>query len=206
VSERTTGIRSVLSMAAAYRFTQNAIGAEKARRIVAADYIRATPGSRVFDIGSGTSDILEHLPAVEYFGLEPSESYVAAARSRFGRRVTIVHGGVDDFDPAPWESSCDVVVSVGVLHHLTDEQAETLLTSAATLLRPAGRFIAIDPCLQQGQSRIARALIVRDRGQNVRTQAGSEDLIHGIFKTSRVTVRHDLLRFPYTHSIIEATA
>jgi SAM-dependent methyltransferase len=206
VAERTTGVRSILSMASVYRLTQNAIGAERARRRLAAGHIKAEPGQRVFDIGSGTSDILDHLPSVEYFGLEPSGAYVDAARKRFGSRATILHGGVDDFDPEPWAGTCDLVLSVGVLHHLTDDQAAGLLSAAARLLKPGGRFVAMDPCLETGQNPIARALIVRDRGQHVRTRDQAEALLGDTFRTAAVRVRTDLLHVPYTHSIIEAAA
>lgn len=205
MSEITSGVRSIFSLAPVYSMAQRGIGAERFRRVIAKEYISAAAGARVVDIGSGTSDIVEHLPAVDYIGLEPSEKYAAAARNRFGTKVTIVNEGIDTFDTSPWEHSCDVVMAIGVLHHLSDEQVLSLFAAARRLLTPAGRFLAVDPCLHDDQNKIARALIVRDRGQNVRTMPATEELARQVFDAPSVALRTDLLRAPYSHVILTAS-
>lgn len=204
MSEVTTGVRSVFSLASVYSLAQRGIGAERFRRVVAAEYIQARPGMRIVDVGSGTSDIVEHLPDVDYVGLEPSEQYATAARKRFGDRVTIITEGIDAFDSTPWEGTCDVVMAIGVLHHLSDDQVLGVFTAARRLLRPEGRFLAVDPCLHDGQNKVARALIVRDRGQNVRTEDATVQLAAQVFDAPATLLRTDLLRFPYSHVILTA--
>lgn len=206
MSQNTSGVRAIFSLAWAYRLAQWGIGATKFRKVVAAQYVRPVSGVRVFDLGSGTSDIIETLGDVEYFGLEPSDSYATAARHRLGDRATIIAGGIDEFDPTPWAGTCDTVLSIGVLHHLSDPQAGALLRAASTLLKPGGRFVAVDPCLVAGQHAIARALITRDRGQHVRTPDQMQAITSGVFPHADITIRHDLLRVPYTHSIVQADA
>ncbi len=204
MSEVTSGLRSIFSLAPVYSMAQRGIGAERFRRVVCSDYIRATAGMRVVDIGSGTSDIVEHLAGVDYVGLEPSEQYATAARERFGDKVTIVNEGIDTFDTEPWNETCDRVIAIGVLHHLSDEQVAALFTAASRLLKPDGVFVAVDPCLHDGQSRIAHALIVRDRGQNVRTVPATMALATAAFDTPKIELRTDLLRLPYSHAILTA--
>ena len=59
-----------------------------------------------------------------------------------------------------------------------------------------------DPCLMPGQSRIARAVIQRDRGMNVRSPEGYRALAEPYFGEVRADVRHDLLRIPYSHALL----
>jgi SAM-dependent methyltransferase len=201
-----TGWRSIFSSSVVYRIAQRGIGATRLRTWLVRERLGVVAGQRVIDLGSGTSDIVDHLPEVEYIGVEPSGEYVESARQRFGPRVTIVQAGIDEFDPAIWENSADFVISIGVLHHLDDESARVLLATAKRLLRPAGRLVTIDPCLDSGQRRLARALIVRDRGQHVRTRDEIEQLMAPSFPGATFEVRHDLLRLPYTHIVCQAVA
>ena len=50
---------------------------------------------------------------------------------------------------------------------------------------------------------MARWLAALDRGQNVRKADELVILAQEHFSTVNVTVRHDLLRIPYTHAILE---
>jgi ubiquinone/menaquinone biosynthesis C-methylase UbiE len=82
----TTGIRSILSRPTVYDAFQRLMGAQRRRRELATDYIRAQTGDSVLDIGCGTAEILNFLPSVEYFGFDVSKQYIDAAHHRFGQR------------------------------------------------------------------------------------------------------------------------
>jgi hypothetical protein len=64
-------------------------------------------------------------------------------------------------------------------------------------------MVTVDPVFEPGQHRIARTVISRDRGQHVRTKERYAELARTAFGEVGVTVRHDLLRFPYSHCILE---
>src|SRR3954469_11432428 len=103
------------------------------------DYVRPQPGERVLDIGCGPGDALEYLPEVDYTGVDLSERYIEAARERWGDRGTFVCADVRD---AEFEGKeFDVVMSVGVLHHLDDAAARGLIDLAARRLAAGGRFV-----------------------------------------------------------------
>ncbi|MCZ2207908.1 hypothetical protein, partial [Cylindrospermopsis raciborskii] len=57
------------------------------------------------------------------------------------------------------------------------------------------------------QSPIARWIISKDRGQNVRDEKGYLNLAYNLFPPpyTSCNIRHNLLRIPYTHIIIEST-
>lgn len=164
-------------------------------------YAHITKGDRVLDIGCGTGRTLEYLPDVDYFGFDPNPAYVEAARRRYGSRGTFVCAGVESvrLDGVP---RCDVVLAVAVLHHLDDEASMRLFELASSHLASGGRLVTLDAAITPGQSRIARFIIDRDRGRNVRTEDAYVELAQRVFPHVRFAVRHDMLRVPYTHIIL----
>ena len=97
----------------------------------------------------------------------------------------------------------DIVLAMGLLHHLDDVEAASLVALASQALVSGGRFVAIDPARAPGQPHVARWLIGRDRGEYVRTADAYAELARGSFGSVAVTVRSDLLRVPYTHAVLE---
>ena len=92
------------------------------------------------------------------------------------------------------------MLALGVLHHLDDDEAGTLIDCAYKALKPGGRFVSADACRVKGQNPIARFLIDRDRGQNVRDESGYNRLIKARFSQARVLIRHQSW-IPYTSCI-----
>lgn len=187
-----------------YDTFQRLLGASAARKRFVADFLRVTSGMKLLDVGCGTGSLLEDLPdGVEYHGFDLNASYIAAARARYGERGRFVHARVGDV-PID-ENSFDLVVAKGILHHLTDDDAHRLVSTAARCLRAGGAFVSNDGVIHEGQSRIARAIIALDRGRMVRTPEGYESLIRPYFRTYELHVLTDRVRFPYSHCIIRAT-
>lgn len=205
MSQVTSGIRAVLSSAKAYHLLQRMMGARHSREVLSQEYIRARAGDRVLDIGCGTADILDHLPAVAYHGFDLNPRYISSARARYGARGTFRCEDVrvaTESEPGTY----DLVLAVGILHHLDDAEAAGLLRLARAALRPGGRLVTFDSCYEAGQSRIAKLLIDLDRGRNTRTERAYRALAEAAFPSVESAVRHDLLHFPYTHAILVCQA
>lgn len=200
--ERTSGIRSLLSVPAVYELMQRAFGSPRVGEEFIRGHVRPVEGDRVLDIGCGPGDILRHLPAVRYVGVDPSVDYIASARRRFGVRGVFRVAGVDDLEPADL-GAFDVVIAKGVLHHLDDAQADRLFRVAAQVLAPSGRLVTIDPAYADGQSAASRFMVGQDRGRNVRRDTAYVALARRYFDQVEVTVHQRLLRIPYTHVILE---
>ncbi len=202
-SEVVTGIRRIFSVPSVYSFAQRAVGADKLRNALVNDILRIEPGLKIVDIGCGPADILEHLPEVDYVGFDHSESYIDSARTRFGDRgrfINMAAGGVDLDDFAPR----DLAMSVGVLHHLDDDEVLDALQTAKAVLGAEGRFVSVDPTFAEGQHPVGRFLASCDRGRHVRTPAETEALVTQVFNDVTVQARHDLLRIPYSHVLVAA--
>jgi SAM-dependent methyltransferase len=195
-------MRALLSHPRVYSLFRRFVGRDTARTVYARDHLRLQPGQRVLDLGCGPGDILAFLPAVRYTGYDISEDYIARARQRFGERGEFHCRAVDETLPvAP--GSADVVIAHGLLHHLDDAQAGALFRVAKRALAPGGRMVTFDGCFTEGQSAGARLMLRMDRGQHVRTRDAYERLARAEFDEVKGFVRHDLLRIPYTHLIME---
>ena len=200
----TTGFRAVLSHPWIYDAFQNIMGARKVRRNFSTTFIRAYPGSRLLDIGCGTAWILEYLPMdVDYRGYDINPGYIAAARAKFGKRGQFTCRLLEESEVAgilPF----DIVIAVGLLHHLDDDTARNVLHLARLALQPGGRFVSLDPVFAAGQSPIARFIISQDRGRNVRDEKGYLALARHEFNQVEGMVHHRTW-IPYTHWIMECT-
>lgn len=197
------GLRRVLALPAAYSAFQALIGGRSRERYVR-EYLHPAPGMRVFDIGCGPGEFAALLGPVEYTGLDLSPAYVAAARARYDGRAEFRCGDVTSAD-ITGDGTFDLVTANGLLHHLPDAAVRQTLELAARLLRPGGRFVSIDPAFAPGQPWVARWLARRDRGEFVRPAAEYERLARWVFPAVVPVVRHDLLRVPYTHVILDCT-
>lgn len=199
-SERAGGMRSLLAFPSAYRAYQRLIGDGTMRRAVV-EQLSPEPGNRFLDIGCGAADILEYLPDVTYLGFDQSERYIERARRRWGDRGSFFTADVTDVDPAEL-GTFDRVLAHGVLHHVSDDIASGLIALAARALEPSGRFVTIDGCWDDRQSRAARFFLEHDRGKAIRTPDEYRMLGEQAFARVDVHVRHDLLRIPYTLAIL----
>ena len=194
-------VRSILSRSWAYQSFWHAIGGDERNRVLLREYIRPAPGSRVLDIGCGPGTMVPYLPDTEYVGLDVSAEYIDKARRRFPQARFLCQS-VGEGDQVE-RDSFDIALALGVLHHLDDTEALTLFQIAHHAMKPGGRLITIDGVWTDDQSHIAKYLLSRDRGRFVRSQAGYQDLAAKVFSNIESSIRHDLLRIPYSLMILK---
>lgn len=196
------GIYFLLNFPSVYRLFRTIVRGDGCR-VYLSEYVRPVPGEKVLDVGCGSGDILEDLPAVDYLGFDVNPKYVEAARKRFGRRGRFFCGDVGLTAIEQEAASFDLVLATGVLHHLDDNHAASLFNLARRALKPGARLVTYDGCFVAGQPKLARFVVGRDRGQYVRESAEYTKLAAQVFPEVRSFVRHDLLRIPYTHVILQ---
>jgi len=98
-------------------------------------------GKHVADIGSGTGRIVRMLidcGAAKVLALEPSAAYDVLLRNveRYGARVECVRASGEQL---PRDRQFDLVVSIGVLHHIPDPAP--VVRAACEALKPGGRIL-----------------------------------------------------------------
>lgn len=203
MSQKTTGLYRLTQIPAFYESFQNLLGATASRRRLVQEYILAKEGEQVLDLGCGPATILEAMPDVSYLGIDLNAAQIEQARRDYGDRGQF-HCG--DFNSLKEEiaSTFDLVLVIGLLHHIDDGRVRELASLAASFLKPSGRLLAVDPVYTDDQTWIARRLAAADSGRCVRTADGYRDLVASAFKDCVTHVRHDLLRIPYSHCITVA--
>ena len=197
MAQITHGIRSVLSHPLIYSALQSLMGAHKFRQKFVANYIKPSSEMSVLDIGCGPAEVLAYLPKVDYCGFDISQQYIEKARNNFSSEGKFFCKIFEDSDLEVLPKF-DVILAIGLLHHLDDEEAVKLIELASKALKPGGKFLTVDPCYESGQNFIARFLINNDRGQNVRNKEEYLNLVNGRFNLFNVDVVHQTW-IPYTH-------
>jgi len=204
MSQIDTGLRSLLTRPLVYDAFQTLIGGDRYRRWYVRQWLQPFAGMSILDIGCGPGTMLRFLPrGVRYVGFDMNPLYIDHARRRFGTRGTFHAQKVGEARVT--EAGCDVVMANAILHHLDDVEAAHLVDIAWQQLKPGGFLLTYDNAWTPDQSRAARALIARDRGQHVRTPEQYLALVHKRFSDVATSLRHDGYRIPYTLFTMKAT-
>jgi len=193
--------RSVLAIPAAYQLWSSVVGGAGYAKVLVNEYIRPSAGARILEIGCGPGTIVRYLPPSEYSGFDLSPRYIELAKRRFPK-AHFVCERVSQFSLAK-EQSFDVVLALGITHHLDDAEARQLFQIAYDALKPGGKLVTSDGVWTDDQSPVARWLLARDRGEYIRWEGEYVEIASQVFSNIRPSVRHDLLRIPYTHLILE---
>ena len=142
---------------------------------------------------------------VEYIGFDNNHTYIEFAKKRFGTQGHFFCGTVDKANLKEFDTF-DLVLAVGVLHHLDDQECIKALELAYSALKKGGRLISLDGCFVDEQSKAAKFIISKDRGLFMRKKREYQELAAKVFSGVDVNLRHDLLKIPYTHSGVSASS
>jgi SAM-dependent methyltransferase len=202
MAEITSGIRHLLARPAVYDFFQHAVGAYAWRKRTIDRLVAPllSPGKRLIDIGCGTAEILNYLPTeTAYFGFDRNPDYISAARERFrDRNAAFECESVGKSTGAKYPKF-DVALAAGLIHHLDDGDALAFLEDAKAVLQENGVLILLaDPVYTANQSRLARYVVSKDRGQNVRDLTSYLTLYRQVFEYVDSSIDMHPLRIPYT--------
>jgi SAM-dependent methyltransferase len=162
----------------------------------------------VVDVGCGPARLRALLPPdLEYFGFDPNPDYIANARRTTDGTFSV--GTMNDFMQAYGEALAgrvDLVTCMGVLHHVSPDEMDEILFTARRLLRPGGRFVALEPVLLAWQDAASRWVVGQDRGTSILDDVEWRELLDRHFPRAQVRVTTHLLRIPYTHALLTAWA
>jgi len=134
-------------------------------------------------------------------GFDLSFKYIEMARKRFPQ-AQFVCERVSEFSLAQ-QQSFDAVLALGIVHHLDDQEGRQLFQIAYDVLKSGGKLVTLDGVWTDDQSPTARWLLARDRGEYVRNEQEYVRIASQVFRNVRPSIRHDLLRIPYSHLILE---
>lgn len=198
-----SGLLGWLRVPFLYNAFQAAVGATALRRRLLEKHVRAKPGDKVIDIGCGSAPTLQWLPEVEYIGLDINPDYIAHARRTYGSRGTFIVGDPRSVLDDSRFTDADIVMAVGVLHHLDDEETEQCIQFAYNALKIDGRLICHEACWIPNQSAVSKYIMSTDRGRNIRTEQEYRDLAAKAFKKVDTWIDMKPMRIPYVTVVVE---
>jgi len=207
-TERNHGVRAFLARSAGYDLFQRLVGSRPATHWLVEHFWKPVEGTTVVDIGCGSGTLRKFLPeSIKYHGFDPNPDYIETARANnegsfhLGTMPTfLAECGVD------LEGSVDLVLCWGVLHHVDPTASHEILAGARRLLRTGGRFTAVEPAFLARQDRISRWILRQDRGTGILADIEWLRLVQEHFHDVEMQVTNRLLRIPYTHALLAASA
>ena len=174
-------IRAVLKAPAIYNAFQSMVGAYAARGEIIRKCIPLGERKRVLEVGCGPGTNLDVMPqGVSYVGCDLSASYVAYAQKKYAGRGIFIHAAVGELLELG-QNDFDYVLASGLLHHLDDTQVNVLCREVSSVLRPGGRFIALEAIYCPEQSFLERHYMSLDRGEYIRHVEEYVALLQGTF-------------------------
>jgi demethylmenaquinone methyltransferase/2-methoxy-6-polyprenyl-1,4-benzoquinol methylase/phosphoethanolamine N-methyltransferase len=128
----------------------SSFGQEKAIRQATLRVAELKPGDKVLDVGCGTGTLgvaawRKVRPDGEVTGIDASPEMVELARRKAKKKGSGAQFKVAPIEALPLEDgSLDVVLSTLMLHHLPDDVKGEGFAEVARVLKPGGRFVAVD--------------------------------------------------------------
>lgn len=125
-------------------------GRERRFREHLSDLAHIGPGDSVLDVGCGTGRLAMVAKdrageGARVCGVDPSREMVARARRKAARARVDVGFETAAVEALPFpDATFDAVLGTLMLHHLTDEGRHRGIAEIGRVLKPGGRFLAVD--------------------------------------------------------------
>lgn len=132
------------------------LGRAPAIRRMTVEMAKVAPGEAVLDVGCGTGTLTIAAkaragPTGQVYGIDASPEMIEVAREKAGKKGADVDFRVGLIEDIPFpDGQFDVVLSSLMLHHLPDDVKRQGFQEIRRVLKPDGRFLAIDLGLAGG--------------------------------------------------------
>ena len=126
------------------------LGRDRAFREKTLDLATLAEGESVLDIGCGTGTLALAArrrvgPKARVAGIDPSPEMIARARKKARRAGVEVAFDTAVAEQLPFEAgSFDIVMGTLMLHHLPEDARQRCIAEVRRVLKPGGRFLALD--------------------------------------------------------------
>jgi|JI10StandDraft_1071094.scaffolds.fasta_scaffold445544_2 SAM-dependent methyltransferase len=186
MAENRKGLYQFISFPWVYNLIQLIAGAPMYRNNMVKNYVKPFEGCKILDIGCGTGEYIEHLKKYvtdfEYNGFDGEQSYIDSANEKYKDEKNIhffqkmlTEDTVKEFN------NYDIVMAIGLMHHLDDPIVVNLLQIARKALKPGGIFVTYDTGIFDNMTLMEKFFAKADRGRSIRTQAEYEALVKQAF-------------------------
>jgi ubiquinone/menaquinone biosynthesis C-methylase UbiE len=148
----------------------------------------------ILDVGCSTgtcASVAVRMDQNRYIGIDVAPQYVrlAARRHPAGKFLTM-----DARQLSFADNSFDVVMFIGVLHHMDDQLIKDCLKDIRRVLRRDGVVLCAEPVFTPGKL-LSTVLLTCDRGRHIRNEAGYRGLFDGFAIASQRYFSFSIHRF-----------
>jgi len=166
------------------------------------EYIRPDNYMSILDLCCGTSNILPYLEYSEYIGIDLNVKNTEHCRKKYAdkRNVHFINGDINPFLRSN-EKQFDIILFLSGMHHFCDADLISCLRNVQRVLKPEGRLITIDGCLESDLPLIAKLMLKNDRGKYVRIKDAWIEIVSSVMPDIKFSIRRDLNKIPYNHII-----
>ncbi|TAK57397.1 MAG: methyltransferase domain-containing protein [Dehalococcoidia bacterium] len=139
-------------------------GRERRMRRETVERAGVAPGQSVLDVGCGTGSLTLAAKVAagtsgDVHGIDPAPEMIGVSRKKAARKRVDIDFRVGVIEQLPFpDASFDVVLSSLMLHHLPDDLKRRGLAEAARVLKPGGRFFAVDMAPGSGGGFLSRGI------------------------------------------------
>ncbi len=201
------GVRDILAIPNMYKKFENMFARKNAQKAFADEYFRDNiADANILDLGCGTADIVLGIEGYQlYVGVDCSQKYIKYDQSKYSH---IAHTEFYCMDLNEFVENCsrkfDLVIMMGVLHHINDEAVENAMENIKKVMSSQGQFVSLDPCYTDRMNPIAKLICKLDRGKYVRSEVEYYRLMKKHWKNVWYEIRKDTLRFlPYSQIVFK---
>jgi ubiquinone/menaquinone biosynthesis C-methylase UbiE len=125
------------------------LGRERRLRRETVERAGVAPGQSVLDVGCGTGSLTLAAKAAagagDVHGIDPAPEMIEVSRKKAARAHADIDFRIGVIEQLPFpDATFDVVLSSLMLHHLPDDLKGRGLAEIARVLKPGGRFFAVD--------------------------------------------------------------
>lgn len=202
---RPMPLSSLFDSPIGYLAFQYLIGGRDARRRCIQQHIKTFAGMRILDIGCGPGFIADWLDGVDYYGMDTDPNYIRYAQRKYGHKGTFTCELFTE-DYVSRHKPFDLIIMMGVLHHLDDSQAVDILCLIKKSLVLNGKLVTLDGHRFPGLSAAQKFMLDNDRGKFIRTKEEYLKLCGSVFDHIQVTDHPEYFNIPYTSLVLECSS
>ncbi len=196
MSQRTSVLYNLINNPIVYIIFQKIMSGTSFRKKIIIKNIK-NKKLNVLDIGCGPAEILEYIPNVTYYGFDIDKRSIDYAKNKYRGKnhyFFCKRFGKKELKKLP---KFDFVILFGILHHLNNLEIKKLLQLCKKKMKKNSRLLTEDPIFIKRQNFIAKFLITKDRGMNVRIKEEYLNLLKKHFRNVSSKVTHQFF-IPYT--------
>jgi SAM-dependent methyltransferase len=148
----------------------------------------------ILDLGCSTGVAGEgicDLTTQKYIGIDLDQKYIDFAKKR---NPNVDYRVMDGRELEFPDKFFDIIMFVGVLHHMDDQTAEACIKEARRTLKPTGFLLIAEPVFTPN-SIISNLFLSIDRGQHIRESANYLNLVKNFEVVRQRYFRFSLHRF-----------